>query len=114
MKKMLSILLMIVSFITVQAATYRVTYDVNNQKKTSFTITVNSDRLTIAQNTYSLRQLGTITNSGVVFQSYMYGQYQNMFCVSTTSITVDKDAFTRLRGYIILIDDKAYLADKIN
>ncbi len=114
MKKIILILLMSLSIVIAQATTYRVTYDVNNQKKTSFNITVKSDRLTIGQNVYSLRQLGTITNSGLVFNSYMYGQNQNMFCVSTTSITIDKDIFTRLKGYIILIDNKAYLADKID
>lgn len=114
MKKILAILLTLVCFIAAQAATYRVTYDVNNQKKTSFTITVNSDRLAIAQKTYSLRQLGTITNSGVEFRSYMYGQHQGMFCVSTTPIKIDKDLFTCLSGYIVMIDNKAYLADKIN
>lgn len=114
MKKIMFLILMVMCCVSLQAATYRVTYDVNNQKKTSFTVTVNSDRLMISQNTYSLRQLGTITNSGLVFNSYMYGQNQNMFCVSTTPITIDKDMFTRLKGYIIIIDNKAYLADQLN
>ncbi len=37
-----------------------------------------------------------------------------MFCISTTPISVDKDQFTRLSGYILVIDNKAYLAEKIN
>jgi len=114
MKKILFLILMVISCVAAQAATYRVTYDVNNQKKTTFTVTVNSDRLAIGQNVYTLRQLGTITNSGLVFNSYMYGQNQKMFCVSTTSITIEKDMFTRLKGYIIMIDNKAYLAERIN
>ena len=56
---------MVICCAAAQAATYRVTYDVTNQKKVSFTVNVNSDCLTIGQNVYSLRQLGTITNSGL-------------------------------------------------
>lgn len=113
MKKILFLIIMVIFCAVAQAATYRVTYDILNQKKASFTVTVNSDRITIGQNVYSSRQLGTITNSGLVFKSYMFGQNQNMFCVSTTSVTVDKDMFTRLKGYIIIIDNKAYLAELI-
>lgn len=114
MKKIILLLLMIISCGIAQAATYLVNYDVNNQRKTSFIVVVNSDRITIGQNVYSLRQLGTITNSGLVLNSYMFGQNKNMFCVSTTPITIEKDQFTRLKGYVILIDDKGYLAEKIN
>jgi len=114
MKKFIIFMLLVVSCLAAHAATYRVTYDIINQKKTALTVIVKPDRLTIGGRTYSLRQLGTITNSGLLFNSYMYGKNENMFCVSTTSITVDKDMFTRLKGYIIIIDNKAYLAERIN
>ena len=34
--------------------------------------------------------------------------------IVTSSITVEKDLFTKLTGYIVIIDKKAYLAEKIN
>ena len=115
MKKIILLLVLLISTIAVNAATYRVKYDVQNQRSTNFTITVGYDRLTINQTVYSLRRMGTITSSGVSFDSYAYGSGSNgMFCVSTTTISVKKDWLTTLSGYIIMIDNKAYLADKIN
>ena len=115
MKKIILLLVLLVSAIAVNAATYRVKYDVQNQRSTNFTASVGYDRLTINQTGYSLRRMGTITSSGITFDSYAYGSGSNgMFCVSTTSISIKKDWLTTLSGYVIMIDNKAYLADKIN
>ena len=115
MKKFFIMMVLLMCTIAANAATYRVKYDVNNQRSTSFTIKVEHNRLTIGSTAYSLRRMGTITNSGITFDSYAYGRSDNgMFCVSTSSITVEKDLFTKLTGYIVIIDNKAYLAEKIN
>ncbi len=114
MKKVFFLMVFVMCIITAKAETYRVKYDVNNQCNTSFVVTLSTNKVTIGQRTYSLHQLGTITNSGLIFNSYCYGTKDAMFCVSTTSITVEKDFFTKLFGYIIIIDSKAYLADKVN
>lgn len=68
------------------ATTYRVKYDVNNQSTTSFIVRVESHRLTIGSNAYHLRRMGTITNSGLTFDSYAYGSSEN-----TSSITIEKE-----------------------
>lgn len=48
-----------------------------------------------------------ITNSGLTFDSYAYGSSEDgMFCVATSSITVEKDLFTKLTGYIVIIDKR--------
>lgn len=115
MKKTLIFMVLLICTIVANVATYRVKYDVNNQRKSSFIVKVESNRLTIGSSAYNLRRMGTITNSGLTFNSYAYGSGENgMFCVSTTSITVEKDLFTKLTGYIVIIDNKAYLAEKIN
>ncbi len=67
MKKIILLLVLLVSAIAVNAATYRVKYDVQNQRSTTFTVSVGYDRLTINQTGYSLRRMGTITSSGMVF-----------------------------------------------
>lgn len=113
MKKFMIFMVLFISAIVANAATYKVKYDVTSQCSTSFIVKVETNQLTIKSNAYSLRQLGTITNSGITFNSYVYDS-NRMFCVSTTSITVEKDLFTKLTGYIIMIDNKAYLAEKIN
>ncbi len=115
MKKVLLLLILIESALAVSAATYRVKYDIQNERSTNFTITVSYDRLVIGNNTYSLRRMGSITSSGLTFDSYAYGAGENrMFCISTSSINIKKDWLTTLSGYMIIIDNKAYLADKIN
>ena len=91
MKKTLIFMVLLICTIVANAATYRVKYDVNNQRKSSFIVKVESNRLTIGSSAYNLRRMGTITNSGLTFNSYAYGSGENgMFCVSTTSITVEK------------------------
>ena len=114
MKKVFFLMVLIVCTIAANAATYRIKYDVNNQRATSFVMTLSADKVTIGQRTHSLRKLGAITNSGLVFDSYCYGYNDGMLCVSTSSISIKKDIFTTLSGYIVIIDGKAYLADKIN
>ena len=115
MKKLIFFMVLVFCTIVANATTYRVKYDVNNQSYTSFIVRVESNRLTIGSNAYLLRRMGTITSSGLTFDSYAYGSSENgMFCVSTSSITVEKDLFTKLTGYIVIIDKKAYLAEKIN
>ncbi len=115
MKKTLIVLLILIGTIAANAATYRVKYDVNNGRSASFIVKVEPNRLTIGSKAYSLRRMGTISNSGLIFDSYAYGNSSNgMFCVSTTSITVEKNLFTKLSGHIMIIDNRAYLAEKIN
>lgn len=115
MKKLIFFMVLLFCTIVANATTYRVKYDVNNQSYTSFIVRVESNRLTIGSNAYLLRRMGTITSSGLTFGSYAYGSRENgMFYVSTSSITVEKDLFTKLTGYIVIIDKKAYLAEKIN
>ena len=115
MKKLIFFMVLLFCTIVANATTYRVKYDVNNQSYTSFIVRVESNRLTIGSNAYLLRRMGTITSSGLTFGSYAYGSRENgMFYVSTSSITVEKDLFTKLTGYIVIIDKKAYLAEKTN
>lgn len=115
MKKFFIMMVLLMCTIVANAATYRLKYDINNQRSTSITVKVERNRLTIGSTVYSLRRMGTITNSGITFDSYAYGSSDNgMFCVSTSTITVEKDLFTTLTGYIVFIDNKMYLAEKIN
>ena len=115
MKKIILLLVLLVSAIAVNAATYRVKYDVLNQRSVNFTFNVGYDRLTINQSSYSLQRMGTITSHGLTFDSYAYGSGSNgAFAVSTTSISFEKDWLNTISSYIIMIDNKAYLADKIN
>lgn len=114
MKKVIFLLIIIMSAIAAEAANYRVKYDVLNQRETSFVVRVGYDRVSIAQTSYSLRRMGTITNSGITFDSYSYGNRDGMFCVSTTSISLQLNTWKTISGYIIIIDNKAYLADKID
>ena len=114
MKKILIFLMLVISSIAASATSYRVKYDVINQRSTSFIVKVEPNRLTIGSNVYTLRQMGTITNSGLLFNSYTYGSgYYGRLAISTTSITVEKNRFLKLAGYVIIINNKAYLADKI-
>lgn len=113
MKKLILLSIFIISAVGANATTYRVKYDVINDRPTSFIVNVSYDKLVINGTSYSLRRMGTITNSGFVFDSYSFSSQGRMFCVATTPITVKKNAFTTLRGYMMLIDEKAYLAEKI-
>lgn len=114
MKKMILLLIIIMSAIAAEAANYRVKYDILNQRETSFVVSVGYDRVSIAQNAYSLRRMGTITNSGITFDSYSYGNRDGMFCISTTVISIKFNMWKTRSGYVIMIDNKAYLADKID
>lgn len=108
-------MVLLICAVAANAATYRVKYDVNNQRTTSFIVKVESNRLTIGSTAYDLRRMGTITSSDLTFNSYAYGSSENgMFCISTTSITIEKNRFTKLTGYVVMIDNKAYLAERIN
>ncbi len=113
MKKVILLLVLLISGIVANAATYRIKYDVQEKKETSFVVTLSSDKVVVGNNTFSLRRLGTITNSGLTFNSYCYGEYDKMLCVSISSVTVG-DFFKKVTGYIIMIDNKTYLAEKIN
>ncbi|MGL5937112.1 MAG: hypothetical protein ACRCZY_06395 [Phocaeicola sp.] len=95
------------------AESFQITYDIKSQKEVSFAVTVSSNKVIIDQKSYTLRVLGTLTNSNIEFNSYCYGENDRMFCVSTSEITVEKDQFTKFFGYLIFIDDKVYFADKI-
>ena len=76
MNKFILLLVLLVSAIAVNAATYRVKYDVQNQRSTNFSVSVGYDRLTINQSSYSLQRMGTITSHGLTFDSYAYGCHE--------------------------------------
>lgn len=115
MKKSLILMVLLICAIVANAATYRVKFDIINQRAASFIVKIDYNRLTIGSTAYPLRRMGTITNSGFTFDSYAYGSSSNgALCVSTASTSIQKDRWSVLSGYIIIIDDKAYLADKIN
>ena len=112
MRKVFLLLVLLVGSITANAESYRIKYNGKGEKVASFVVTLSSDNVIINNDVFSLRRLGTITNSGLTFNSYCYGRNDGMLCVSTSSIAVG-DLFRRITGYIIMIDNKAYIADKI-
>ena len=115
MKKLILLTLMILGVFIANAATYRAKFDVQTKSETSFVVKVQSNTIQSRNNSYSLRRMGTITNSGLVFESYAYGSGSNgMFCVSTSKITVQVNPYKTVTGYIMLIDNRAYFVDKIN
>ena len=115
MKKFILSTILVISTLVASAATYRVKFDAQTMKETSFIVNVQSNTIKIGNNTYSLRRMGTITNSGYIFESYAYGSGANgMFCVSTSKISVQVNSFKKVTGYMMLIDGKAYIVDKIN
>lgn len=115
MKKLVVLTILLICVFVANAATYRAKFDVQTMNETSFIVKVQPNAIQIRNNTYSLRRMGTITNSGYVFDSYAYGSGSNgMFCVSTSKITVQVNPFKTVTGYMMLIDGKAYLADLID
>ena len=115
MKKFILLTILLISAFVANATTYRVKFDAQTKSETSFIVKVQSNTLQIGNKTYSLRRMGTITNSGFAFESYAYGSGSNgMFCVSTSKITVQVNPFKTVTGYMMLIDGKGYLVDKIN
>ena len=50
-------MVLLICTIVANAATYRVKYDVNNQRKSSFIVKVESNRLTIGSSAYNLRRM---------------------------------------------------------
>lgn len=115
MKKFILLSILILGVFVANAATYRVKFDVQTKNETSFMVKVQPNTIQIHNTSYSLRRMGTITNSGFVFESYAYGAGSNgMFCVSTSKITVQVNPFKTITGYMMLIDNRAYLVDKIN
>ena len=115
MKKFIFLTILLISAFVANAATYRVKFDAQTKNETSFIVKVQSNTIQIRNNTYSLRRMGTITNSGFVFESYAYGSGSNgMFCVSTSKITVQVIPFKTVTGYMMLIDGNAYLVDRID
>lgn len=115
MKKFILLTILIISAFVANAASYRVKFDAQTMNETSFVVKIQNNTIQIRNNTYSLRRMGTITNSGYVFESYAYGEGSNgMFCISTSKITVQINQYKTVTGYMMLIDGKAYLVDKIN
>lgn len=115
MKKLILLTVFILSVVIANAATYRVKFDAQTQSQTSFIVKVQPNTLTIGSRSYTLRRMGTITNSGFVFDSFAYGPGENgMFCVSSSRISVQVNPYTTVSGYMMLIDNKAYLVDRID
>lgn len=116
MKKLIIFTILFISaVIAANAATYRAKFDAQTRSETSFVVKVQPNTIQIRNNTYSLRRMGTITNSGYVFESYAYGSGSNgMFCVSTSKISVQINPFKTVTGYMMIIDGSAYLVDRIN
>ena len=113
MKKLFLLSVLLISCIAANAISYRVKYNVTDREDASFIVIPSHDKVVINNDTFSLRRLGTITSSGLTFNSFCYGQNDNMLCISTSSIMVE-DLFKKVTGFVIMIDNKAYLADKIN
>ena len=115
MKKFILLTILIISAFVGNATTYNVKFSAHTMKETSFVVKVQPNTITIGNDTYPLRRMGTITNSGYVFESYAYGSGSNgMFCISTSKITVQVNPFKTVTGYMMLIDGKAYLVDRID
>jgi len=112
MKKTLLLLTFILCSLTLSATTYEVYYDINTKQEANLLITVNNNTLKVGQKVYPLRLLGHINNGNVVYASYAYDTTQKTFCVSTTLITLKLDNNRTTTGYLIILDDKAYLAQK--
>lgn len=115
MKKILFLIVLFIGSLAMSAATYRVKYDVLAQKPTNFTVVVGYERLTINNNAYALCRMNPITSYSLTFDSYLYGEdWNGMLAISQKPIEFQNDSWTIVSGYVILFDNKAFLANKIN
>lgn len=114
-EKILFLIVLFIGNLAMSAATYRVKYDVLAQKPTNFTVVVGYERLTINNNAYALCRMNPITSYGLTFDSYLYGEdWNGMLAISQKPIEFQNDSWTIVSGYVILFDNKAFLANKIN
>lgn len=113
MKKKLLMFFLLFS-VVVNAATYRVKCD-NTGKTMSFIVKVENNKLAIGKYVFSLKYLGQIYDqaTGLTFYSYSILPKGQMFCVSTSKFTMRKKNNTLISGYVIMIKNKGYIADRI-
>lgn len=110
MKRFIATFMAFITAIITFAQSYTVFYDATSKTSTNFNVTLSGNSITIRGSRYSLRQMGTITNSGIIFNSYLYGANDQMFCVATSSMTVQIPGQGNVTGYMMLINQRPYLA----
>lgn len=113
MKRFLLLLAFIICTITINASKYLIKYRVNDQHPISFVLNVSSNYVTLKGHIFGIRQLGTITSHGLTYNSYAIGSKQKMFCIAQRKIDFKINNNTYINGYIIIIGQTMYLADKI-
>lgn len=106
--------MLVLSVFMANAEKYRVKYNVNDQREVSFIVDLKSDQVLIKGRTYSVWRMGSVSSSGVNFRTYAYGTQSGTLGISTTQESLQLNSYRTIKGYIIIIDNKAYFADKIN
>ncbi len=110
MKRLITTFLAFTFAIMTFAQSYTVIFDATSKTSTNFTVNLSGNSITIRGSRYSLQRMGTITNSGITFNSYLYGSNDLMFCVATSSMTVQVPGQGNVTGYMMLINQRPYLA----
>ena len=114
MKKVILIAMLVLSVFMANAEKYRVKYNVNDQREVSFIVDLKSDQVLIQGRTYLVWRMGSVSSSGVNFRTYAYGNQSGTLGISTTQESLQLNRFKTIKGYILLIDNKGYLADRID
>ena len=110
MKRFITTFMVFTIAIMTFAQSYTVFFDATSKTSTNFTVNLSGNSITIRGNRYSLQRMGTIRNSGITFNSYLYGSNDLMFCVATSSMTVQVPGQGNVTGYMMLINQRPYLA----
>ena len=113
MKKVIFIAMLVLSVFVANAEKYRVKYNINDQREVSFIVNMQGDKLMINGKEYPVWRMGSVSSSGVNFRTYAYGNQSGTLGISTTQESLQLNRFKTIRGYILLIDNKGYLADRI-
>ena len=114
MKKVILIVMLVLSVFVANAEKYRVKYNVNDQREVSFVVNLQGDKLTINGREYPVWRMGSVSSSGVNFRTYAYGYQNGTLGISTTQEGLQLNRFKTIKGYILLIDNKGYLAERID
>ena len=104
----------VLSVFMANAEKYRVKYNVNDQREVSFVVNLQCDKLTINGREHPVWRMGNVSSSGVNFRTYAYGNQSGTLGISYTQESLQLNRFKTIKGYIILIDNKGYLADRID
>lgn len=110
MKRFITTFIVFTIAIMTFAQSYTVIFDATSKTSTNFNVTLSGNSITIRGNRYSLQRMGTITNSGITFKSYIYGANDLMFCIATSPMTVQVPGQGNVTGYMMLINQRPYLA----